>query len=189
MTGISLDQKGFGPFGQEHRPGPRPRGPRTVHGERAAWTEHLGHGLEAEPADAGAERLATVSFAADKDFLALARMMAMHVAGLVGLPIGRVTDLRLAVDEACSLFLVPPVGPHAPLLPAPHGPALLTLRFDRLAGGYLRISVTGPVPPRRPDEDDLGWTMLCALVGSPRWEVRDGLGTLTLTEPIPAGRA
>ena len=189
MTGISLDQKGFGPFGQEHRPDRRPRGPRTLHGERSALTEHPGHAVEAEPDEAAAERLATVSFAADKDFLALARMMAMHVAGLVGLPIGRVTDLRLAVDEACALFLVPPAGPHAPLLPASHGPELLTLRFDRLAGDYLRISVTGPVPPRPPDTDDLGWTMLCALVGSPRWEVRDGLGTLTLTEPIPAGRA
>jgi serine/threonine-protein kinase RsbW len=184
MSGISLDQKGFGPFGQERRPARQPRGGRTAHGEHPVRTEHTG--LAGQPAEV--QRLAVVSFAADKDFLALARMTAMHVAGLAGLPIGRVTDLRLAVDEACALFLAPPAGPHAPLLRGPHGSAKLTLRFDRLPG-HLRISVTGPLPPRPPDENDLGWTMLCALVGSPRWEVRDGLGTLTLTEPLPASRA
>jgi len=164
MSGISLDQAGSGSLGRERGPVDAPRG---------------------EP-----RRLAVMTFAADKDYLALARMTAMHVAGLLGLPIGRVTDLRLAVDEACTLFLAGPSGPDAPLLASSRAAesATLTLRFDRLAE-HLRISVSGPVPLRRPDEDDLGWTMLCALVGWPRWEVRDGVGTLTLTEPIPTGRA
>ena len=180
MSGISLEHTDFGPFGRERRAARQPCGVRGVRGEHTARTERVEH-------TADARCLATVSFAADKDFLALARMTAMHVAGLVGLPIGRVTDLRLAVDEACSIFLLPPVGPHAPLRGRGPG-AQLTLRFERLAG-HLLISVTGPVPLRPPDESDLGWTMLCALVGSPHWEVRDGLGTLTLTEPIPADRA
>ena len=177
MSGISLEQTGFGPPGRERRPARQPRTGRAARGE---------HG-DQQP-EGGAQRLATVSLAADKDFLALARMTAMHVAGLAGLPIGRVTDLRLAVDEACTVFLAPPSGPHAPLLRGPHLRSVLTLRFDRLPG-YLRISVSGPAPLRQPAVDDLGWTMLCALVGSPHWEVRNGVGTLTLTEPIPAGRA
>ena len=176
MNGISLDHAGFGSLGRERQPADRPRG----------------EPVEVDPG-AGPRRLAVLTFAADKDYLALARMSAMHVAGLLGLPIGRVTDLRLAVDEACSVFLAGPSGPAAPLLPrGRHTAATLTLRFERTAAEQLRISVSGPAPLRRPDEDDLGWTMLCALVGSPRWEVRDGVGTLTLTEaipPIPTDRA
>jgi serine/threonine-protein kinase RsbW len=102
-------------------------------------------------------------------------MTAMHVAGLAGLPIGRVTDIRLAVDEACSLFL----SGSAATAPG----AMLTVRFDRLPQ-HLRISVSGPAPTRSPDAEDLGWLMLCALVVRPRWEVRDGIGTLTMTEPL-----
>jgi len=171
MSGISLDQTDTGALGRERGSAERPRG------EPAA-------SASTEP-----RRLATMTFNADKDYLALARMTAMHVAGLLGLPIGRVTDLRLAVDEACSIFLAGPLGPDAPLLASSRAAnSTLTLRFDRLPE-HLRISVSGPVPLRRPDEDDLGWTMLCALVGSPGWEVRKGVGTLTLTEPIPTGRA
>jgi serine/threonine-protein kinase RsbW len=130
-------------------------------------------------------RLASIAFAADKDYLSLARMTAMHVAGLLGLPIGRVTDLRLAVDEACSLFLPPPLAGPQELAEQVRGQ--LSLQFDQ-QGATLRIRVSGPAPLHGPDEDDLGWTMLCALVGEPRWEARDGVGTLTLTEPIPTGR-
>lgn len=170
MSGISVEQTGFGSLSTERGPAEGPRGEPVA--------------PRAEP-----RRLATMTFAADKDYLALARMTAMHVAGLLGLPIGRVTDLRLAVDEACSVFLAGPSGPAAPLLArGRRDAATLTLRFELLAGD-LRISVSGPAPLRRPDGDDLGWTMLCALVGSPRWEVQDGVGTLTLIEPIPTGRA
>jgi serine/threonine-protein kinase RsbW len=102
-------------------------------------------------------------------------MTAMHVAGLAGLPIGRVTDIRLAVDEACSLFLSGSAGT------APG--AMLTVRFDRLPQ-HLRISVSGPAPTRSPDAEDLGWLMLCALVVRPHWEVRGGIGTLTMNEPL-----
>jgi hypothetical protein len=37
----------------------------------------------------------------EKDRLTLARMATMQVAGVLGLPFSRVTDLRLAVDEDC----------------------------------------------------------------------------------------
>lgn len=135
-----------------------------------------------------ARRVALLSFAADKDHLALARMTAMHVAGLAGLPIGRVTDIRLAVDEACALFLTGLTDGTENADSGEWGGAVLTLSFDRHPD-HLRIAVTGPAPRRNPDDDDLGWTMLCALVGLPHWEVADGFGTLTFTEPVPVAKA
>jgi len=130
---------------------------------------------------AGTESLAVLTIPADKHYVAMARMTALHVAGIVGLPISRATDLRLAVDEACGLFL----GLGRAL---PAGPASLTLTFTRHPDA-LRVSVSGPAPSRRLlDDDDLGWTLLCALGGEPRWELHDGTGTLTLTEPLSTGR-
>jgi serine/threonine-protein kinase RsbW len=147
-------------------------------GSEPAGQPGAASGPESAVDTAWPRRLALLSFAADKDHLALARMTAMHVAGLAGLPIGRVTDIRLAVDEACSLFL----GGLAAAVGAEPG-AMLTLRFDRLPD-HLRIAVSGPEPARRPDGDDIGWLMLCALVGRPAWAVRDGIGTLTMFEPL-----
>jgi serine/threonine-protein kinase RsbW len=155
MSGTSLDEQGLGTSGER---------------DDAAGRQQAGEPrVERLP-----ERLAVLSFVADRDHLALARMTAMHVAGLAGLPIGRVTDIRLAVDEACSLFL----GGSGP---APG--SMLTLRFERLAE-FLRITVSGPAPERGPDPEDLGWLMLCALIVRPRWEARDGIGTLTMHEPL-----
>lgn len=148
MSGTSLDEQGLG------------------------WPREADEAGGSAPSQV--RRLAVLTFAADKDHLALARMTAMHVAGLAGLPIGRVTDIRLAVDEACSLFLTDP---------AIRSGAMLTVRFDRLPE-HLRISVSGPEPARRPDAEDLGWLMLCALVDGLSWQVRDGIGVLTMNEPL-----
>ena len=176
MSGTSLDADGLGT-------------PDKGHDAVGRLPGEPGDGVAGDAA--GPRRLAVLSFAADKDHLALARMTAMHVAGLAGLPIGRVTDLRLAVDEACALFLSGPgakpgdgSGPDGAEASTEAG-AMLTVRFDRLAE-HLRIAVSGPAPQRRPDTEDLGWLMLCALVGPPSWEVRDGIGTLTMFEPLSA---
>lgn len=134
--------------------------------------------VEDAPADTRA--LAVLTIPADKHYVAMARMTALHVAGIVGLPISRATDLRLGVDEACGLFLEQGRASFA-------GPASLTVTFTRLED-VLRVSVAGPAPSRSMVEDDLGWTLLCALGGDPRWEVRDGTGILTLTETLPTGR-
>ena len=158
-NGTSLDEQGLGPA--------RERDEAPTHGS----------GVEAAESFVGERaprRLAVLSFAADRDHLALARMTAMHVAGLAGLPIGRVTDIRLAVDEACSLFLGEARRTQG---------AMLTVRFERTAE-FLRIAVSGPAPARGPDTEDLGWLMLCALVVRPRWRVRGSIGTLTMHEPL-----
>jgi hypothetical protein len=120
--------------------------------------------------------LATLCFSAEKDFLALARSTTVHVAGLLDLPFSRANDLRLAVDEACALFLA--------ASGAKGSVGGLALVFTQI-GGQLRITVSGPTPLRQPDVGSLGWMLLCALVGEPRWEVEEDVGTLTLYEPIP----
>ncbi|MBR7836543.1 hypothetical protein KDL01_24910 [Actinospica durhamensis] len=154
----------------------------------------VGHASrEAEAARPVPRILATLCFSADKDFLALARCTTMHVAGLLGLAFSRVVDLRLAVDEACALFLAPaaPLVPAASAAPAKGdggGVGGLALVFADL-GDELRIIVSGPAPVRELDfPDGLGWTLLCALVAGPRWEVEGDVGILTLTEPVPSIR-
>jgi len=124
-------------------------------------------------------RMAALSFPADKDYLALVRTTAMHVAGLLALPIGRVTDLRLAVDEACSLFVAPSGGTDS------SASEMLELRYDRYEDA-LHITVRGLAPANWPEREEIGWAMLRALVGEVRAEDADGVGTLTLIEPLYA---
>jgi hypothetical protein len=45
--------------------------------------------------------------------------------------------------------------------------------------------VRAPVPASWPEVDELGWTMLQALVSEVRTEVADGIGTLILVEELP----
>jgi serine/threonine-protein kinase RsbW len=117
-------------------------------------------------------RMAALTMPADKDYLALARLTAMHVAGLLGMPVGRVGDLRLAVDEACLLLLG-------------GGERELELNFDRYPGA-LHVIVRGPEPARWPDPEDVGWLMLQALVDAVRIETVRGTTTLTLVTSLPA---
>ena len=123
-------------------------------------------------------RLAALTVPADREYLALVRMSAMHVAGLLEFPVGAVIDLRLAVDEACSVFLTAPGGA---------APGLLELSFAS-DGARLRVTVRGTAPPHWPDPDDVGWALLQALVGELRAETDGGLGTLTLIESLPRAR-
>ncbi|HEX4792005.1 MAG TPA: ATP-binding protein [Actinospica sp.] len=139
------------------------------------------------PLDGGPFRLAALAVPADKDYLALARLTAMHVAAMLGLTVGRLTDLRLAVNEACVLLL------HADLA-ATHDRAasvtgaadetMIELRFERHPG-ELRVLVTGPAPQRGSDPDEVGWLLLRALVGDVRMDMQGETATVTLTEPLP----
>ena len=49
----------------------------------------------------------------------------------------------------------------------------------------LRVSVCAAVPEAWPQVDELGWTMLQALVSEVRTEVEDGVGTLILIDELP----
>jgi serine/threonine-protein kinase RsbW len=131
--------------------------------------------------DLRTEASAVLTIPADKHYVAVARTAALHVAGIMGLPISRTTDLRLAVDEACALFLDNGRGPGEP---AETG--RLTVVFTPLADA-LQVTVSGAAPRRRVFDDELGWTLLRALCeGEVRWEQDGTAARLTLTEPLPA---
>jgi serine/threonine-protein kinase RsbW len=150
------------------------------------------HTVFIEPAEPGVPpvldgpfaRLAKLTIPADKHFIALARLTTIHVAGLLELPIHRLTDLRLAVGEACGVLLTaPPPGDAAPA--GPRGS--LELICDKFPD-RLRIAVRGPAPGRWPEDEDIGWVLMRALVRDITVSRDGGFGTLTLTEPLPAAR-
>ncbi|HEX4787579.1 MAG TPA: hypothetical protein VH372_03905 [Actinospica sp.] len=145
------------------------------------------HGREASAGQHDALRMITLRMIADKDYLALARTSAMHVGALLAFPLARVSDLRLAVDEACISFLDPPAYrdpdlPYAACVPS----GTLELAYDRHASD-LHVTVTGTAPAGWPERQEPGWAILEALVGEVRAEVRAGDGVLTLIEPLPTG--
>jgi len=133
-------------------------------------------------------RMVTLRMIADKEYLALARTSAMHVGALLAFPIARVSDLRLAVDEACLSFLDAPAyrdpdQPYATCVP----PGTLELAYDRFAT-ELRVTLRGIAPAGWPERHEPGWAVLEALVGAVRAEVLDGEGVLTMIEPLPTAR-
>lgn len=119
-------------------------------------------------------RMVTLTLLADRDYLALARTSAMHVGALLFLPLSQVHDLRLAVDEACASFL------HTS-----HPPTeTMELCYDRYPTA-LHVTVRARAPLGWPEGDELGWALLGSLVGDVRVSVSDGIGALTLVEPLP----
>jgi hypothetical protein len=120
-----------------------------------------------------------------KDYLALARLSTMQVAAPVELPLTQVADLRLAVDEACTSFLV--AAPGRSLEPAAVTGATLHLCYDRFPD-HLRVTVRGMAPAMWPTQDELGWEMLCAIAERVRADVVDGIGTLSFTAPLASAR-
>ncbi|MBR7835658.1 hypothetical protein KDL01_20450 [Actinospica durhamensis] len=125
--------------------------------------------------------LAELTLCADADSLGLARLATLHVAGLLGVPVGRLAELRLAVNEACALLF------HAPASAVAEGvgaAAFLHLRFERQRG-RLCITVRGSAPYRSPHPEEIGWILLRALVDEVRMDTAGGITTLTLCEPLP----
>ena len=128
-----------------------------------------------EPAELLPESEVFIEIPADRLYVVLARSAAVHIGAVLHLGITDVTDLRLAVDEACALFLLHPGFPD--------GSAVgLACRFAAYPE-ELRVTVRAPVPPGfAPDTDGIGWIMLGALVDDLAWVRQDGFGTVTLTK-------
>ncbi len=127
------------------------------------------------------ERLAKLSIPMDEECLALARVTAAHVGLLVGLRSDRSADLRLAVDEACALFLAQREAPDDTCTWWAAGD--LELDFVR-HGMMLQVAVSGPARFGLECED-VGWYLLRAMVADVRADFGRGRATVTLLEPIP----
>jgi serine/threonine-protein kinase RsbW len=113
----------------------------------------------------------------DRLYVVLARSAAVHLGSVLQLGVTDVTDLRLAVDEACALFLLHPAFPDG-------RDTGLACRFAAYRD-ELRVTVRAAVPAGfAPDTEAIGWIMLGALVDDLAWTRQDGYGTLTLTKRI-----
>ena len=123
-----------------------------------------------------------IEIPADRLYVVLARSAAVHLGSVLRLGITDVTDLRLAVDEACALFLLNPAFPDGREIG-------LTCRFAAYRE-QLRVTVRALVPSGfAPDTEGIGWIMLGALVDDLVWSRQDGYGTLTLAKNLVPSRA
>jgi serine/threonine-protein kinase RsbW len=99
---------------------------------------------------------------ADKTYVVLARSAASHLGARHGLSVAQITDLRLAIDEACGVLLLA------------DGVRLtgdwLECRFEQRADGALSVRVSAQVAAESvPDTDGFGWSVLSALVDELSW--------------------
>lgn len=113
---------------------------------------------------------------ADKDFVILARSVAAHLGARLGMSVEDIDDLRLAVDEACCLFL-------SGVAPAAGG---LICEFAE-SGGTVTVSVSAPV---RDDFARLmgtfGWCLLESLVDGLWWRTKGGRTEVRLVKLSPS---
>jgi serine/threonine-protein kinase RsbW len=122
-------------------------------------------------------RSVVLSIPADREQVVLVRSVAGHIAARLGLSVAELTDLRLAVDEACGLFLLSPGFGAAG--------ELLECRFDEQPGS-LSVTVSAPAAAEQPDVEDIGWIMLSALVDELTWKAEHGVARLTLVKHLSA---
>ena len=102
-------------------------------------------------------------------YVPMLRTLTAGLAARCELTIDEVEDLRIAVDEACSLLL--PLVSSSP-------DAALVARFS-LASGRLDVEAAVPAPPEaQPDRDGFAWTVLGALADEV--EVRSENGRLAI---------
>ena len=95
---------------------------------------------------------------ADRYYAALIRAVAGHLGARTGLTVTEITDLRLAVDEACDL-LVPSSNPDGQVCCRfVQGLSGLRIRFATVDSGQVQ-----------PDTGGFGWRVLSALVDELAW--------------------
>lgn len=117
---------------------------------------------------------------ADRDYIVLVRSAAGHLGARLGYSLPEILDLRLAVDEACNLFLTAPVTAHVAATepepePAPTSAAAsasasdLECRFS-VSDSVLSFAVSGSAAGvTEPDTGGIGWQVLSALADTVSW--------------------
>lgn len=117
---------------------------------------------------------------ADRDFVIVVRAVAARLGVRVGLSVAEIEDFRLAVDEACGLFLTgraargPTLACEFTELPAATGSAA--------SGGALAVTVSGTVYGDFAEEQvgTFGWTLLQSLVDGLWWSADRGRARVRL---------
>lgn len=109
-------------------------------------------------------------------YLAMLRTAAAGLAARLNFTLDDIEDLRIAVDEACSL-----------LLPLAVDNAQLTCRFD-LDETALQVAVSVPSTHGEPPQPgSFAWTVLSALAGDVQAATTDESVTLTLRKSRAVG--
>ena len=120
---------------------------------------------------------------AHKDYVVIIRSAVAQLGACFGYTVEEITDLRLAVNEACGLLVAhrPASGPGSGTSSGSDlGLGLDTTDGDlecraEVRGDVLRVTVAAPAAGlEAPDADGLGWNILAALVDSLAW-ARDGV--------------
>lgn len=136
--------------------------------------------------DGGPLRMATLDMAADQRYLPLVRTSVAQIGAVLHLPPDRLADLRLAVNEACACFL--DAGsrdqPDDPFGLA--APDEIEVAFD-LYPAELHVSVRAAAGEDWPDAGALEWIVLSNLPGEVHAQRSEGLGVITLVEPLSLG--
>jgi serine/threonine-protein kinase RsbW len=117
---------------------------------------------------------AVLTVPAHKDYVVIIRSAVAQLAACSGYTVLQVTDLRLAVNEACGLLVAGRPGGR----PAVGGIGSLGVIECRaeVRGEVLRVTVTAPAAGGfdAPDTDGLGWNLMTALVDALAW-AQDGI--------------
>ncbi|WP_405061039.1 anti-sigma regulatory factor [Kribbella sp. NBC_01505] len=110
-----------------------------------------------------------LSIPADGAYIAVPRSVVGNLAARNDFTVDAIDDLRIAVDEACSLLL-----PQAT-------DGVLDCVFE-IAPPQLTVRTSAVVPAGwTPDTTSFGWTVLTALVETAAVETIDGRLTITVT--------
>ncbi|MFF1821987.1 ATP-binding protein [Kribbella sp. NPDC058245] len=110
-----------------------------------------------------------LSIPADGAYIAVPRSVVGNLAARNDFTVDAIDDLRIAVDEACSLLL-----PQAT-------DGVLECVFE-VAPPQLTVRTSAVVPEGwTPDTTSFGWTVLTALVETAAVETIDGRLTITVT--------
>ncbi|WP_369070624.1 ATP-binding protein [Kineococcus terrestris] len=104
------------------------------------------------PAGGPASDLVELRVPADPAYLTVVRTASAGLAARLDLTLDEIEDLRIAVDEACTLLL-DPASAHQELLAT-----------FRLGDGSLEVEVRGPAR-ELPERSSFAWAVLEALVG------------------------
>jgi serine/threonine-protein kinase RsbW len=122
------------------------------------------------PTSSPVEGVVEIRLPAEASFVATVRLAAASLAARCDLTVDDIEDLRLAVDEACSLLLQ-----HA----APD--STLDTRFE-LNQGSLRVETSVLGELNNVDRSGFAWTVLEALTSTVDVATGDGRMTVTLTK-------
>lgn len=126
--------------------------------------EHESRPMQAFSALAPATGTVTISVPADPDYLTVVRSACAQVGAKLGWGLAEVSDLRLAVDEACGLLLR-----HAVAARSDEEDANLRCRFT-ISPSTLRATVSLRAEGfASPDTREFGWTIVTALVDDFTW--------------------